>query len=120
MNPASWTKRNQPIFASANGVYGPGHHSIVTSPDGTEDWIIYHSARWPGSGWTRNVRTQKFSWNTDNTPNLGEPVNPNNPIAAPSGEPARIRYEAEQALLVKIRLALHPRRSGAKAPPPAG
>ncbi|OMG00976.1 family 43 glycosylhydrolase [Paenibacillus sp. FSL R7-0337] len=101
MNPASWTKRNQPIFASANGVYGPGHHSIVTSPDGTEDWIIYHSARWPGSGWTRNVRAQKFSWNTDNTPNLGEPVNPNSPIAIPSGEPARIRYEAEQALLVK-------------------
>lgn len=87
MNPASWTKRDQPLFSSANGVYGPGHHSIVTSPDGTEDWIIYHSARWPGSGWTRNVRAQKFSWNTDNTPNLGEPVNPNNPIAIPSGEP---------------------------------
>lgn len=101
MEPASWVKRDQPIFSSANGIYGPGHHSIVTSPDGTEDWIIYHSARWPGSGWTRNVRTQPFTWNGDNTPNLGEPVDPNIPINIPSGEPMRQRYEAENAVLVK-------------------
>lgn len=101
MNTSSWVKQDNPIFSSANGVYGPGHHSIVTSPDGAEDWIIYHAARWPGSGWTRNVRTQKFTWNEDNTPNLGEPVDPNRPIVRPSGEPVRKRYEAENALLVK-------------------
>lgn len=101
MNPSSWVKQDNPIFSSANGVYGPGHHSLTTSPDGSEDWIIYHSARWPGSGWTRNVRAQKFIWNADGTPNLGEPVDPNKPIAKPSGEPARQRYEAEAALLVK-------------------
>ncbi|HEY4430100.1 MAG TPA: family 43 glycosylhydrolase [Paenibacillus sp.] len=101
MNSGSWVKQDKPIFSSANGIYGPGHHSIVTSPDGTEDWIIYHAARWSGSGWTRKVHTQKFTWNEDNTPNLGEPVNPNLPIAKPSGEPARKRYEAEEALLVK-------------------
>ncbi|WP_438495708.1 family 43 glycosylhydrolase [Paenibacillus sp. IHBB 3054] len=101
MNTSSWVKQDKPIFSSANGVYGPGHHSIVTSPDGAEDWIIYHAARWPGSGWTRNVRTQKFTWNKDNTPNLGEPVDPNRPIVRPSGEPVRKRYEAENALLVK-------------------
>ncbi len=101
LKPASWVKRDKPIFSSANGVYGPGHHSFTTSPDGSEDWIIYHAARWPGSGWTRNVRAQKFTWNADGTPNLGEPVDPNKPIATPSGEPARQRYEAEAALLVK-------------------
>ncbi|OZB92242.1 family 43 glycosylhydrolase [Paenibacillus sp. XY044] len=101
MNPGSWVKRDKPIFSSANGVYGPGHHSIVSSPDGVEDWIIYHAARWSGSGWTRKVYTQKFTWNDDNTPNLGEPVDPNIPIATPSGEPMRMRYEAENALLVK-------------------
>ncbi|MEC0176846.1 family 43 glycosylhydrolase [Paenibacillus favisporus] len=101
MNPGSWVKRDKPIFSSANGVYGPGHHSVVSSPDGTEDWIIYHAARWPGSGWTRKVYAQKFTWNDDNTPNLGEPVDPNIPIAIPSGEPMRKRYEAENALLVK-------------------
>ncbi|MDR6880845.1 family 43 glycosylhydrolase [Bacillus sp. 3255] len=101
MNPDSWEKKDTPIFTSANGVYGPGHHSIVTSPDGTEDWIVYHAARWSGSGWTRKVHTQKFTWKADNTPNLGEPADPNTPIAKPSGEPVRKRYEAENALLVK-------------------
>lgn len=101
LNPGSWIKRDQPVFSSANGVYGPGHHSIVTSPDGTEDWIIYHTARWPGSGWTRNVRAQRFTWNADHTPNLGEPADPNSPLAVPSGEPVRTRYEAEAAILVK-------------------
>lgn len=101
LDPASWVKKDQPIFSSANGVYGPGHCSFVTSPDGSEDWIIYHSSRWQGAGWTRNVRAQKFTWNDDGTPNLGEPVDPNQPIATPSGEPVRQRYEAEAALLVK-------------------
>lgn len=101
MDPESWVKHDEPIFSSANGVYGPGHHSLVTSPDGSEDWMIYHAARWPGSGWTRNVRAQKFTWNADGTPNLGEPVDPNIPIAIPSGEPVRQRYEAETAVLGK-------------------
>jgi GH43 family beta-xylosidase len=101
MKPASWVKKDKPIFSSANGIYGPGHCSFTTSPDGSEDWIIYHSARWSGSGWTRNVRTQKFTWNADGTPNLGEPVDPNKPISIPSGEPTRQRYEAEAALLMK-------------------
>lgn len=99
LNAASWTKKSAPLFASANGIYGPGHHSFTKSPDGTQDWLVYHAARWQGSGWTRNVRTQPFGWNADNTPNLGAPVNPNAPIAKPAGEPGRDRYEAESALL---------------------
>jgi len=99
LNASSWTKKSTPVFASANGIYGPGHHSFTKSPDGSEDWIVYHAARWQGAGWTRNVRTQKFTWNTDNTPNLGAPVNPNAAVAKPAGEPARERYEAENATL---------------------
>ncbi|NHM30990.1 family 43 glycosylhydrolase [Bacillus sp. C11] len=44
MDPSSWTKKDTPVFQSANGVYGPGHCSFVKSPDGSEDWIIYHKA----------------------------------------------------------------------------
>ncbi|PTM58457.1 family 43 glycosylhydrolase [Desmospora activa] len=99
LNPASWTKKSTPIFQSGNGIYGPGHHSFTKSPDGIEDWIVYHSARWSGAGWTRAIRTQKFTWNADNTPNLGTPAAPNTPIAIPSGEMPRDRYEAEHARL---------------------
>ena len=100
MNPASWYKHPEPIFKSANNVFGPGHHSFTKSPDGTEDWIIYHSARYSGAGWIRQIRTQKFTWNADSTPNLGEPANRDTPISLPAGDPVRVRYEAEAAVLI--------------------
>lgn len=100
MNATSWTKRSSPIFKSANGVIAPGHHTFIKSPDAKEDWIIYHSARFNGSGWTRQIRAQKFTWKSDSTPNLGSPVAPNTPIKIPSGDPIRTRYEAENATLV--------------------
>jgi GH43 family beta-xylosidase len=96
LNPASWHKRNQPIFFSGNGLYGPGHHSFTKSPDGQEDWIMYHVAKYNNAGWNREVRMQQFSWNADHTPNLGIPVDPNLPIALPSGETMHTRYEAEK------------------------
>ncbi|RED32329.1 family 43 glycosylhydrolase [Paenibacillus sp. VMFN-D1] len=95
LNPASWTKRSQPIFASGNGLYGPGHHSFTQSPDGTEDWIVYHTAKFDGAGWNREIRMQKFTWNADHTPNLGVPADPNVPIPLPSGETPHIRVEGE-------------------------
>ncbi|MGV2788510.1 family 43 glycosylhydrolase, partial [Clostridium perfringens] len=90
LNPASWSKRSQPIFKSGNGLYGPGHHSFTKSPDGTEDWMLYHVAKYNNAGWNREVRMQKFTWHADNTPNLGVPVNPNAPITLPSGEAVHI------------------------------
>ncbi|MGP0587285.1 family 43 glycosylhydrolase [Paenibacillus timonensis] len=95
LNPDSWHKRDEPIFVSGNGLYGPGHHSFTTSPDGTEDWIVYHVAKYKDAGWNREVRAQSFTWNEDNTPNLGVPVDPNVPLSLPSGEVDRTRYEAD-------------------------
>jgi GH43 family beta-xylosidase len=98
LNPASWVKKSTPVFQSGNGIYGPGHCAFTKSYDGTEDWIVYHAARYQGAGWTRNIRAQKFTWNADNTPNFGIPAAPNTPIAVPSGEPLRDRYEAENGV----------------------
>jgi len=95
-----WKKRTEPIFKSGNNVIAPGHHSLTKSPDGKEDWIIYHSARYSGSGWTRQIRAQQFTWNDDSTPNLGEPANRDVPIRIPSGDQVRDRYEAEYARLL--------------------
>jgi GH43 family beta-xylosidase len=84
--PSSWTKHEKPVFCKTNEVFGPGHNSFVTSPDGTEDWIIYHAARFQGSGWDRNVRMQKFTWNGDLTPHFGSPQAADVELARPSGE----------------------------------
>ncbi|MDG4794267.1 family 43 glycosylhydrolase [Micromonospora sp. WMMD1082] len=87
---SSWTKLANPLFQrnDANGVYGPAHHSFFTSPDGTEDWIVYHanSSSSQGCGTTRTSRAQRISWNPDGTPHLGVPVSTSTVLAGPSGE----------------------------------
>ncbi len=75
--PASWQKHDRPVFASAYGVYGPGHCSFAKSPDGREDWLIYHAARYQGAGWSRLLRGAAFSWDSDGTPRFDSPAPPN-------------------------------------------
>lgn len=90
LKPADWTKADKPVFTKKpeNGAYGPGHNGFFKSPDGKEDWIIYHANPKPGLGCSndRSPRMQKFSWNADGTPNFGEPVKIDTPILKPSGE----------------------------------
>ena len=88
MIPASWTKYPDPIFEKTNSVFGPGHNGFFSSPDGTEDWLIYHgnSSATDGCSATRSVRAQKFTWNADDTPNFGKPVASGTPVQKPSGE----------------------------------
>ncbi|MEU8244139.1 family 43 glycosylhydrolase [Actinoplanes missouriensis] len=90
LNPAHWTKSPNPVFQrnDANGVYAPGHNGFFTSPDGTEDWIVYHANDSAGGGcdMNRSTRAQKFTWNADGTPNFGAPVRLGVTLTAPSGE----------------------------------
>ncbi|MET9890196.1 family 43 glycosylhydrolase [Streptomyces sp. NPDC006465] len=92
LNPASWTKKQTPVFQrnDAAGVYGPGHNGFFTSPDGTENWIVYHanSSASGGCGNGRTTRAQKFTWNADGTPEFGTPVATGTTLAGPSGETA--------------------------------
>jgi GH43 family beta-xylosidase len=92
LNSSSWVKSPNPIFVRNNAasVYGPGHGNFFKSPDGTEDWMVYHanSSTSQGCDINRTTRAQKISWNADGTPNLGVPVALGTPLAVPSGEPA--------------------------------
>jgi GH43 family beta-xylosidase len=61
------------------------------SPDGTENWIIYHGKE--TSEYTyrgRTTRAQKFTWRADGTPDFGRPIPRGIPLRAPSGE-GRVR-----------------------------
>ncbi|HET8735940.1 MAG TPA: glycoside hydrolase family 43 protein [Pricia sp.] len=88
LDPEAWVKSEKPIFTQSpkNGVYGPGHNSFFKSPDGTEDWILYHANSEPGQGCggLRSPRMQKLYWDTEGMPYLGEPVPENVIMEIPS------------------------------------
>lgn len=88
--PGNWTQYPNAVFTrnDAANVFGPGSNSFFQSPDGTEDWIVYHGKT--TSAYTydgRTTRAQKFTWNADGTPNFGQPLSLDTDIALPSGDP---------------------------------
>ncbi|MGZ8376396.1 MAG: glycoside hydrolase family 43 protein [Gemmatirosa sp.] len=86
MNPASYVKTG-PVFQSANGVFGVGHHTFTKSPDGREDWLVYHAKTSTTPGWDdRRIRMQPFTWAADGTPVFGTPVASSTALPRPSGE----------------------------------
>ncbi len=78
----SWTKSPVPVFTTneANGVFGPGHNSFTTTPDGKTDLLVYHARSYrdiPGDPLhdpNRHTRVQKLNWKPDGTPDFGSPV----------------------------------------------
>ena len=86
---ASWSKFDHPFFKQdrAAKVFGPGHNGFFKSPDGKEDWIIYHAnpETGQGCGEHRSPRAQRFTWKADGTPEFGAPVGTGTPLAMPSG-----------------------------------
>lgn len=96
LDPRAWHKQRDPLFGPYDGpdgrVYTPGHNSFTRSPDGREDWLVYHARDEPpdssgGNGFgRRTVRIQPFTWNPDHTPNLGHPIPSGVRLRKPSGE----------------------------------
>ena len=88
MSAASWTKAPSPVFQQAGDIVGVGHASFTKSPDGTQDWIVYHAHPSPdGDPDQRVIRIQQFTWNANGTPNFGAPLPESTPIEVPSGIP---------------------------------
>lgn len=85
LSPDSWIKRG-PVFTGTDEVHGVGHASFTTSPDDTENWIVYHTKKSTEPGWERAIMTQPFQWGEDGAPMFGEPVPSGEVIAVPSGQ----------------------------------
>ena len=84
----SWTKMKHPYLQTdaKSDAFGPGHNGFFKSPDGKQDWIIYHANPGPheGCGDLRSPRIQQFTWRADGTPNFGEPEPVGKPLEKPS------------------------------------
>ncbi|WP_404341800.1 family 43 glycosylhydrolase [Pseudoalteromonas mariniglutinosa] len=76
LDPASWHKKQQPIFASNEkvGRFGPGHNSFVKAEDGVTDLLIYHSRDYkelkgtPLTDPNRHARARIISWDENGFP----------------------------------------------------
>lgn len=91
---SSWAKTPGPVFKprydEEGSIYGVGHNGFTTSPDGREDWLVYHAKEWtdPAVGGFRGRKlwAQKFGWKTDGTPDFGVPALAGQRLAKPGGE----------------------------------
>ena len=90
LDSSSWKKSPNPIFQTSveNNVFAPGHNSFFTSPDGKENWILYHANSEAGQGCGRNrsPRAQKFSWDEAGRPFFGTPVKTGEKLQVPSSK----------------------------------
>ena len=86
LDPATWRKSPKSVFASDEAVTSPGHGSFVKSPDGTEDWMVYHSAQYKGAGWDRQIDAQRFTWAANGAPSFGQPIGDDVDQPLPSGQ----------------------------------
>lgn len=88
LDPASWKKSAEPVFKQSpeNSVYATGHNAFFKSPDGTQDWILYHANALPGQGCgnQRSPRAQPFVWRKDGSPDFGTPIATSVAIPVPS------------------------------------
>lgn len=85
----SWRKIDHPFLSTdaQARAFGPGHNGFFESPDGKQNWIIYHANPKPheGCGNFRSPRIQRFNWNIDGTPTFGAPQ----PLGQPLEKPAQ-------------------------------
>lgn len=90
LDPNAWTQHPEPVFTRQDhlGVYGPGHCFFFQSPDGREDWIVYHAKTTSDYTYNeRSARAQPFTWGANGYPDFGEPLSLDTDIPVPSGEP---------------------------------
>jgi GH43 family beta-xylosidase len=87
LNSKNWKKWETPVFQKNAKVWGIGHCSFVQSPDGMEDWVIFHAKSRKRAGWNdRNVHAQRFTWTEAGHPYFGQPIASGINLPAPSGE----------------------------------
>ena len=86
MDPRAWTKCRKPVFESTDTTWGIGHCGFTRSPDGTEDWIVYHAKLERRANWKRAVHVQRFVWDETGYPVFGSPVGAGIGLEVPSGQ----------------------------------
>ena len=88
LDASSWRKVAQPLLSTdaRAQAFGTGHNGFFKSPDGKDDWIIFHANPAAGEGCEdhRSPRIQRFSWDDEDRPIFGKPAPLSEPLAKPA------------------------------------
>lgn len=90
LRPGDWTKHPQPVFVSSEQTWGVGHGSFTRSPDGTENWMVYHAKETKEHDWLRSIFAQQFSFSADGFPVFGQPVRRGESLTLPAAVAAKV------------------------------
>jgi GH43 family beta-xylosidase len=93
MEPRAWTKHARPVMEATEMTWGVGHCGFTRSPDGAEDWIVFHAKLDRKPNWNRAVHVQRFEWSGDGFPIFGNPISAGVRLALPRGDRAAIGNE---------------------------
>ncbi|HEX8346985.1 MAG TPA: family 43 glycosylhydrolase [Actinoplanes sp.] len=80
LSSSSWVKSPNPVFQTANGVYGPGHGSFTVAEDNTTDILVYHARDYATptpdalTDPNRHTRMQQLYWKDNGDPFFGQPI----------------------------------------------
>lgn len=83
LDASQWQKSPEPIFTTDDDqcIFGPGHNSFTTSPDGSIDYMIYHARSYrniegdPLWDPNRHARIHRIEWDENGKPIWGELAN---------------------------------------------
>ncbi len=89
---SSWTKYPGCVISRNDsvGAYGPGSCLWFQSPDGTQDWVVYHvktTTTIDFTGEDRRLEAQQVSWDANGNPVFGQPYALGTYRPLPSGDP---------------------------------
>lgn len=102
IHPSAWRKRPEPVFRGTEETFGVGHNCFVRSPDGREDWIVFHAKLERRHNWNRAIHVQRFQWDASGAPVFGTPVAAGCDVVRPSGEKAGEIFERETGAEVAL------------------
>lgn len=96
----NWVQHPGAVFTRNDdtGVFGPGHHTFFSSPDGKETWIAYGAKNTASYTYDwRTTRAQRIGFAADGTPDFGRPVDPSATQQLPSGDPGSVQSVVNDA-----------------------
>lgn len=104
LNSDNWQKATVPILDGTVNIHSPGHNGFVKTKDGSENWIIYHAARWSHAGFKRSIRMEPFSFNQNNEIEITSqrPKDSDRLQKLPSGDCKRQRLLASELGIINL------------------